>query len=614
MSLKTKLIIASCGPLVILLIVGLISIRTITQSSSTLERIFRENYDSVAAGLKMKNAVEEIDRSAEALVWGNGAGKSRIEPAVREFAAGLKFQQGNVTIPGEQELTNRLTQVWGDYRNDLQSFLQLSDMENTRRDFYRNRLIPASDRVADAAQQIIDINLNNMISVDGQVRQQAAETNRTVVLLVVAGVVLALILVLVVGPFIVRPISNLTRSVKEIKQGNLDLLVRARSRDEIGQLAAAFNEMTSSLREFRRSGRARLVRTQKATLSALNSLPDAIVICSPGGEIELANDTARKQFGITVGKNILADGNQKIGELFDRARREVRPIRPKSLDAAIQVFRDGEERFFQPEAVPILDEDRGFVGATLILSDVTVLRQINEAKSSLISTVSHELKTPLTSIRLATHALLNEKLGPLTPEQTELLAVAREDSERLHRIIEKLLDMGQLESGRSKVELAPVNTGQILVNIVQEMRPAFGDKGIDLVLDLPGTIPNILADKFRLEVVFKNLLNNALKHTPAGGQVSLSAREEDGRVVFEVLDTGEGIPKEYLPHIFEKFFRVPGYSHYGDSGLGLAIVKEIVEAHGSTVDVESNPGEGTRFTFAFPSQEHAASRPSPAEA
>lgn len=602
MSLKTKLIIASCGPLVILLIVGLISIRTITQSSSTLERIFRENYDSVAAGLSMKNAVEEIDRSTEALVWGDDSGNGRIDPAVRAFSASLKFQQGNVTVPGEQELTDQLTQVWDNFRSELKAFQQLPDTGDTRRDFYRGTLLPLADRVTDSAQRVIDVNLNNMISVDGQVRQQAAETNRTVVLLVVAGVVLALILVLVVGPFIVRPISNLTRSVKEIQQGNLDLLVRARSGDEIGQLAAAFNEMTSSLREFRRSGQARLVRTQKATLSALNSLSDAIVICSPDGEIELANDTARKQFGITVGKNILADGNEDIGALFEQARREIRPIRPKSLDAAIQVFRDGEERFFQPEAVPILDEDRGFVGATLILSDVTVLRQINEAKSSLISTVSHELKTPLTSIRLATHALLNEKLGPLTPEQTELLAVAREDSERLHRIIEKLLDMGQLESGRSKVELAPVNTGQILVNIAQEMRPAFGDKGIDLVLDLPGTIPNILADRFRLEVIFKNLLNNALKHTPAGGRVSLSAREENDAVVFAVQDTGEGIPQEYLPHIFEKFFRVPGYTQPGDSGLGLAIVKEIIEAHGSRIDVESKPGEGARFSFALPSQ------------
>jgi len=607
MSLKTKLILASCGPLLILLVVGLISIRTITESSKTLDRIFRENYDSVAACLAMKQAILEIERGVEPLLYESSADKTIIDSAVLRFSQSLKFLQRNVNLPGEQELTNKLAESWKTYRSELETFVQMQEGGAVRRDFYRARLLPKSDAVLDAAQHVIDINLNNMISADGQVRRQAAETNRDVIALVLAGTVLALIFVIIIGPSMLRPISYLTRSVKEIQQGNLDLVVKARSGDEIGQLATAFNDMTRSLREFRRTNRSRLIRTQKATLSALNSLSDAVIICNPEGIIELSNDTAERLFALKAGTTIQSVEKDKLGELFERARLEMRPIRLKTYDRAIQVFMDGEEHFFLPEAVPILDEERRLIGVTLILSDVTRLRKLDEVKSGLISTVSHELKTPLTSIRLAAYALLNEKLGPLNPKQAELVIAARDDSDRLYRIIENLLDIGQLESGGSTVELVPVSPEQVILNVVEEMKPSYVDRGVSLVLDLPGDIPQVLADRMRLEIVFTNLLSNGLKFTPPGGEVKVSARLNNGAVLFSVEDTGSGIPKESLPHIFEKFFRVPGRGGQpSNTGLGLAIVKEIIEAHGSKVEVSSTPGEGTKFTFTLAAADRVA--------
>ncbi len=489
MSLKTKLILASCSPLLILLVVGLISIRTITQSSKAVERIFRENYDSVAAGLVMKQAIQDIERGVEPILNESSADNTIIDSATLKFSKNLKFQLGNVTLPGEQELTDKLAESWKTYRSELETFLQMPQTGAARLDYYRARLLPQSDAVLNAAQHIIDVNLNNIISTDGQVRQQAAETNRDVIALVLAGIVLALIFAVIIGPSIIRPISYLTRSVKEIQKGNLDLVVKARSGDEIGQLVVAFNDMTRSLREIRRTSRARLLRSQKATLSALNSLTDAVIICNPEGNIELSNDMAQRLFALKEGGAIQSVESNRVGELFERARCEMRPIRLKSYESAIQFFKDGEEHFFLPEAVPILDEERRFIGVTLIFSDVTMLRKLDEVKSGLISTVSHELKTPLTSIRLAAHALLNEKLGPLNPKQAELVVAARDDSDRLYRIIENLLDIGHLESRRSTVELVPVSPEQVLLNVTEAMRPSYVDGGVSLVLDLPGDIP-----------------------------------------------------------------------------------------------------------------------------
>lgn len=606
MSLKTKLILGLCCPLFILLVVGLISIRTITQSSKTLERIISENYDSVVACLAMKQAIQQIERGLEPLLYGGDADKAMIDAGVRQFSQDLKFQQGNITVPGERELTEKLADSWKNYNGRLEEFLRMEAGESAR-DYYRSELLPRSDEVLNDAQRVVDINLNNMISADGQARQRAAETNRDVIVLELAGLILAISFIIVLGPFILKPITGLTRSVKEIQRGNLDLVVKARSGDEIGQLAAAFNDMARHLRELRRSNRAQLIRTQKATLSALNSLLDAVIICNPGGVIELSNDTAQDLFGLKTGMPIRTVAIDRMGELFERSAREMRPIRQEAYDSAIQVFRGGEECFFLPEAVPIFDEEKRLIGVTLILSDVTRLRKLDEIKSGLISTVSHELKTPLTSIRLAAHALLSENLGQLNSKQMELVMAAREDSDRLYRIIENLLDMGRLESGQAPIELVPVSPRQVLIDVTESIRPSFVDRGVSLTLDIPGDIPDVLADRWRLEIIFANLLSNGLKFTSPGGEVKVSARADGDAVEFTVDDTGLGIPEDCLPHIFEKFFKVPGRSGLqSNTGLGLAIVKEILEAHGSSIHVTSAPGKGTRFTFSLNTVARAA--------
>ncbi len=596
MRLRTKLILAFSGPLAILIVLGLISARTITKSSHTVERIFRENYDSVDACLRMKDAILVMDGTAEIFVW-DGVKDERTVAADREFVNHLRFQQGNVTLPGEQDLTDSLTNQWNTYRVALEKFFTLSAEGTDRRQFYRNSILPQSQRVLDIAQRIIDINLNNMVSTDGQVRKEAAETNRTLLLLVLSGILLSALFVGIFWQSMVRPIPRLMDSVQEIQRGNLDFFVNVHSKDEIGNLASAFNEMTSTLRRFRKMNRTKLLRSQRATVSVLNTLPQAIAVCNPGGGIELSNETAVEMFALAQGKSIQDAGDEKIVELFSRANREMRPFRNKGWDWAIQKFSDGDEKFFLPEAIPIVDDEHGLIGVTMVISDVTRLRQLDEAKNGLISTVSHELKTPLTSIRLATHALLSEKLGILNPKQAELVAVAREESDRLHRIIEDLLELGKMESGVSRLVLTLVSAEEILMGAADEMRAAFADRGVELSLELPVDSPRILADRLRLEIVFANLLNNALKHTPPGGRVTLSGREEDGEVLFSVEDTGEGIPEENLPHIFEKFFRVKGCEEQGTSGLGLAIVKEIVESHGSNIKVNSSPGKGARFEF-----------------
>jgi signal transduction histidine kinase len=479
--------------------------------------------------------------------------------------------------------------------------------EAESRAFYLKTLLPHARQLKAGAQRIIDMNLQNMVSVDGQVQRSAVGAKRAMYALLVAGVVLAVAFVGLISRSILRPLRTLTRSAREIEQGNLDLVVPVSSRDEVGQLAEAFNSMAAHLREFRRSDRARLIRTQRTTQLALDSLPDAVAIVSPDGKVELSNEVAQRLFGLKPETDISAVQVNGLAELYRQASGEARPIQPKGYESAVRVF-DGQERFFLPRALPILDEDRQLVGVTLVLADVTHLRRLDEMKSGLLSVVSHELKTPLTSIRMATHLLLEERIGPLTPKQAELLVAAREDSERLHKIIENLLDMSRIESGKALMDLRPVSPERLVSQAVEGVAPSFRDKGIELKSDIPPDAPEVLADPVRIGHVFSNLLSNALKYTPGGGCVRVGARAEGGAVRFEVADTGTGISPEDLPRIFDRFYRGKGQSSESGAGLGLAIAKEIVEAHGGQITVQSRGGAGSSFHFSLPAAEKGGGR------
>jgi signal transduction histidine kinase len=228
---------------------------------------------------------------------------------------------------------------------------------------------------------------------------------------------------------------------------------------------------------------------------------------------------------------------------------------------------------------------------------VTQERKQEELKRGVISTVSHQLKSPLTSLRMAVHLLLEERLGSLTPKQTELLVAAREDSDRLHSILNNLLDISRIESGKVEMNFQKISPHSMVFEALEPFQMDFKDRGVTLGTELPSDLPEVWADTARMNHVFANLLSNALRYTPPGGKVIVLGKADEEWVRFSVSDTGKGIPDQYLTRIFEQFFQVPDQGTQAGAGLGLAIVKEIVEAHGGTVKVESRLGEGSTFTF-----------------
>jgi signal transduction histidine kinase len=600
LSLRQKLALGFGGLLVIIAAIGIHNISRISGLGQSIDVILRENYRSVVACQDMEDALERMDSGAVFVLLGaEQKGNDQIAQNEARFEKALQVELGNVTLPGEGDKAKRLQQLFQRYRSDIKIMGRPEFGREARRKAYFDGIQPLFHQIKDTADDILRMNQENMVARDAQARRQAQSVRGQMYLMLLAATVVAAAFLFLTGKWILRPITRLTDSAREIRKGNLDLVVPAGSGDEIGQLARAFDEMAASLREFRRTDQARLLRIQRSTQQAFDSLPDAIAVIDPEGEVEVATGAAREAFGMKPNAKVRDLPFPWVASLCDEALSSGRVAELPGERGLLQHFVGTEEKFYRPRAVPILDTGRNPAGVVLILQDVTQQRRQDEMKSGVISTVSHQLKTPLTSIRMAIHLLLDEKTGSLSPKQEDLLVTAREDADRLHMIVEELLDIGRIGSGKVRMDLSPLSPQRMVLEGLEPYRSAARDQGVSLSVDVPEDLPMVWADPTRIAHVFANLLSNALKYTPPGGKVSLSARAEEESVRFRVSDTGIGIPARYLPQIFQQFFRVPDQGAGTGAGLGLAIVKEIVEAHGGTVGVESREGAGSTFLFSL---------------
>lgn len=598
LGLRQKLALGFGGLLVIILVLGIQSIVQLTRLGESIDVILRENYTSVIACQEMKESLERMDSGVLFTLLGSAQeGQELIRKNELAFGKALQIELHNVTLPGESEKAARLEELSAQYLATLKNLEDATVPVGSRRETYFTRLFPLFQQIKDTADEILRMNQQNMTDANDRARTSAASARRQMYVLLLVGTFVAGGFVFFTRKWILHPIDRLIQSADEIRRGNLDLVIQSTSRDEIGHLSEAFNAMAASLREFRRHDQTKLIRIQRAIQQAFDGLPEAVAVIDLEGRVEVATETARDAFGLRPNTPIVDLPFGWMVNMYHDALRSGRTTKPQNDQKVVQHFVRGEERYFRPEAVPILDSERQPAGVILTLHDVTQVRHQDEIKRGVIRTVSHQLKTPLTSIRMVIHLLLEEKVGYLTEKQVELLLAAREDSDRLHNILNDLIDISRIESGGVPMEFRAVSAHTMAVEALEPFRRAAQDQGVTLSVEMPGDLSEVWADMTRVVHVFGNLLSNALKYTPAGGKVTLAARADEALVHFSVADTGKGIPGKYLPRIFEQFFRVPDQETGTGAGLGLAIAKEIVEAHGGTVSVESEEGKGSIFTF-----------------
>jgi len=273
---------------------------------------------------------------------------------------------------------------------------------------------------------------------------------------------------------------------------------------------------------------------------------------------------------------------------------------PLDLDEAVKIGVPEGECYLLAQAAPVYDETGSLGSISIVLRDVTLLSKLDDMSKNLVATFAHEFRTPLTSLQLAIHILL-EQLAGATEKQLDLIYAAREDCERLRNLVDDILSIVRVQSGKLELRRVTVRVAPLIEHAINQHRLLAEERGLTLSHILPFD-EEVFADPERLELVFANLITNAIRHTPAGGSIEIQARLDGEFVRFEVKDTGEGIPKEYQARLFDKYFQVPGNIRKG-TGLGLAIAKNIIEAHGGEIGLVSEPGQGSTFWFTLPKTE-----------
>jgi signal transduction histidine kinase len=610
MRLRSKLLLAQLPLALALALVGYVSRGTITTLDRSSQDILKDNYQSVLAAQRMRDSADELGRLAAARALAQAKRDVAAEDAARAaFRQQLQFQEGNVTETGERELTATLRDHW---RMLTAAFDALDAAPPaTLGARYVDAVLPALVAVERSTDDILNVNQDAMVRKSDRARHDAERMNGALLLLTLGAFVLGVAASTILTTRLVRPLSVLSQAARRLGGGDLVVRARVGGHDEIAEVARDFNSMADHLQQYRSSSLGELLQAQHAAQATIDSLSDPVLVVSTAGELTNANRAAGELLGVDVeeeghGLEVLEPAlRAEVADIVEHVRAGKGAWLPKGFEDALPATARDGQHFLLVRAHPVVGEAGDVAALAIVMQDVTRLRRFDELKNDLVATVAHEFRTPLTSLRMAIHLCVEETVGPLLPKQADLLFAAREDCERLQGIVDDLLDLSRIQGGRIELSTRPIAAQSLLDAAIAQHAAQARERQVTLEMGAPtigiSSPVAVIADPDRLDLVFANLVTNALRHTPAGGSVRLrAAPHRDGQVRFEVADSGSGIAPEFVPHLFERFYRVPG-AERGGAGLGLYICKEIVEAHGGQIGVESDPGHGSIFWFTLPS-------------
>jgi len=607
MSLRTKLLLAQIPLGLALAVVGAMSVYTVTALGRSSQAILADNYRSVLAAQRMKESIERLDSAALFVVAGQR--ELALEQARKNrarFEDELLVEERNITEEGEHAAAKRLRETWLAYQAAFDRFASVAPAGELASTYF-TELQPAFDAVKRNADTILDLNQDAMLHKSDAAFADAARMNQLVSVVSLAALIVGLGGSTVLTRRLLRPLDGLANAARRLGEGDAEVRAPVHTDDEIGALGREFNQMAERVSQYRQSTLGELLQAQETSQAAIDSLPDAVVVFDAHRTMTNLNEAAEKlldAWHVPPGESPLVRAEPEVRAVVERVVDHVLAGRgayvPRGFEEAVRAPGGvSGDTYLMVRASPLYVN--GVVGGvTVILQDVTRLRRFDELRNDLVATVAHEFRTPLTSLRMAIHLCLEGAAGPVTAKQAELLHAGRDDCERLQRIVDDLLDLARLQSGKVDLARRPVAPGLLLSEAREAHVADARQRGVEVVNELVVDLPSALADPERIGLVLSNLITNALRFTPSGERVTLDARlGERGTVRLEVRDRGPGVPTELKDRIFDRFFRAPG-APPGGSGLGLSIAKEVVEAHGGQIGVEDGDGGGACFWFTLP--------------
>lgn len=607
MTLKRKILIGYgvaftlMGLVIAWAVVNLVSLGKATSA------ILSENYRSILAAENMVDALERQDSGILLIFLGEREeGADQFKKYETVFIEWLARAKDNITIQGEAELIRSMEEGYAEYRRqfyDLTNILA-RDEAGLRPGYYREKVHPAFTRVREICVNLRNLNEKTMYTASVTAGNVAERAIWSTSLVAASALIVAMAFSIILAERIVRPIRRFMEASRKISEGDYSVQVPVETGDELGRLANEFNQMANQLSRYNDMNIEQIISEKNKGEAILASIEDGLVVFDTALKVTGINPAARNMLDLGFSDTsamIFEDviPNSKIRDLIRETISNGNEPDISNEDRILTFSEGDRSRHYMFSITVIRGRDRSLSGIVLLLRDITRIKEVERLKSEFIMAASHELRMPLTSLGMSVDLLLERAPRNLAEKDRELLQAAHEEVHRMKALINDLLDLSKIESGRIELEFETVPVPMLIDNVEEVFKRQLEMKGVTLGTRLAEDPLLVRADANKIAWVLTNLISNALRYIGEGGHIEISSQRVGPHIHLSVSDDGPGIPTEYQSRIFQKFVQVEG-RETGGTGLGLAISKEIVRAHGGAIWVESSPGQGSKFTFTLP--------------
>jgi NtrC-family two-component system sensor histidine kinase KinB len=581
MKIKTKLRLGFGFLFLIILIFGGLSMYFMDQISESAKVVLKDNYKSLKFSGNMRSILEDntLPLSPE---------------HHKEFGRQLTLEAKNVTEPGEGKAVEMLKNSYLQFSSPSSSPAEIQSALNNARQLLRS---------------IDDLNMNAIVR-KNDAAQQGVEQAATYLIFAASMSFLILFSFVINFPgFVANPLREFSAALKEISRKNYKQRLEFNGSDEFAELAAEFNAMTAQLNKWENSNLAKLQSEKLRIEAIIEQMQDAIIGLNEKDEVLFMNTVAAQLLNLNE-KEVIGANTRELMKKNDLLNTI---LKINSGDKPMKIYADSKESYFQLErreiTVPVWEDQHDLVikssrktaGEVYILKNITKYKELDEAKTNFIATVSHELKTPISSIKMSLKLMDDDRVGSMNVEQKELVQHMKEDCGRLLKITSELLDLAQVETGNLQLNFVKSDPRKIAIYAMDAVRFQAEQKEVELELISRNDLPQVNVDTEKTAWVLVNFLSNALRYSTQKSKVVIKIIETGSNIEFSVRDFGKGIDEQYQKRLFDRYFQVPtdGNNKSG-SGLGLAISKDFISAQGGKIWVESAIGEGSRFCFLLP--------------
>ena len=581
MKVKNKLRLGFGFLFIVVIFFGTISMFYINQISNSAKVILKDNYESLNYVSEMRTVLDE-----ETLPLSDAG--------VSYFNQQLVKEEHNITEVGELDAAKGLRASFTQLQNRSATIPQLIDAEKITRRFLRT------------------VETLNMKAIVRKNEKAHASVEEATIFLGLAGTFTFLVLFSFSVNFpniISEPLNTLLTGIREISQKNYGQRIHFEKNDEFAEVADEFNNMATRLKDWENSNLSKILSQKQRIETIIEQMHDAIIGINENQKILFINTAAKSILNLTDQK---IEG-KAVAELVKDNDLFKSIIEEKNVAKPFKIVVNGKDSHFQLETreitVPNLAPNDSApvniasksAGKVFILRNITEFKERDEAKSNFIATISHELKTPISAIKMSSKLLADNRVGTLNKEQEQLVEHITGDAERLLKITYELLDLSQVETGNIQLNFVKAEPSQIIDYAVKAIKFEADQKGVIIEQRLDTNIPNVQADVEKTAWIMINFLSNALRYSPTKSKIVVNAERKGDMVEFSVKDYGKGIETQYQERLFDRYFQVPtdGQNKSG-SGLGLAISKEFITAQGGQIGLESEVGDGSRFYFDLP--------------